>query len=30
VTFSLLLPRVTVSVEQGEELQAAVRLSFGF
>jgi len=29
VTLSMLLPRVTISVEQAEELQAAVRLSFG-
>jgi len=30
VTLSLLLPRITISVEQAEEIQAAVRLSVGF
>lgn len=30
VTLKLLLPRLTFSVEQGEELQGAVRLGFGF
>lgn len=30
VRIRLLLPRITVSVEQGEELQGAVRVGFGF
>lgn len=30
VTLKLLLPRLTVSVEQGEEIQGAVRIGFGF
>jgi len=30
VTLKLLLPRLTFSLEQGEELQGAVRLGFGF
>lgn len=30
VTLKLLLPRLTISVEQGEEIQGAVRVGFGF
>lgn len=30
VTLKLLIPRLTVSVEQGEQTQAAVRVGFGF
>jgi hypothetical protein len=30
VTLKLLIPRLTISLEQGEELQGAVRVGFGF
>lgn len=30
LTLNLLLPKITVEVEQGEDLQAALRVSFGF